>query len=235
MLSRITDTARRRDWFMLAFELTIVVVGVYLGIALGNWNQDRQEQARADELSVRLLAEFESLAAQSEAIAEQNERKLLRVAELILLIETESDVPQAELIEIVNDISTISMPVFPSGTYAELTATGTLSFFEEEELLSPLVTYDQVTKAMQSLFSTLSMQVNPASEVLDRHLSYRTEITEGEPSRSVVAVDLSGLRSDEDMPSALGLFYNYYASLGIGSDAQAELAGAVVEALKSDD
>ena len=37
ILRRITEAFRKQDWFTVAVETLIVVLGVFLGIQLGNW------------------------------------------------------------------------------------------------------------------------------------------------------------------------------------------------------
>jgi hypothetical protein len=41
ILRRITNAFRKQDWFTVLIETLIVVLGVFLGIQLGNWNDDR--------------------------------------------------------------------------------------------------------------------------------------------------------------------------------------------------
>ena len=44
ILRRLTTALRKQDWFTVVIETLIVVMGVYLGIQLGNWNAARGNQ-----------------------------------------------------------------------------------------------------------------------------------------------------------------------------------------------
>jgi hypothetical protein len=44
---RIIEHVRAQDWFAVLIDLVIVVVGVFFGIQVANWNQDRVDRARA--------------------------------------------------------------------------------------------------------------------------------------------------------------------------------------------
>ncbi|MBP8176873.1 MAG: hypothetical protein KAX77_03825, partial [Xanthomonadales bacterium] len=44
---RIIAHVRSQDWFAVFIDLVIVVVGVFIGIQVANWNEDRAERARA--------------------------------------------------------------------------------------------------------------------------------------------------------------------------------------------
>ena len=49
ILRRLTDALRKQDWFTVVIETLIVVLGVFLGIQLGNWNEARAEQRLAED------------------------------------------------------------------------------------------------------------------------------------------------------------------------------------------
>ena len=41
ILRRLTDSFRKQDWFTVAVETLIVVLGVFLGLQVNNWNAAR--------------------------------------------------------------------------------------------------------------------------------------------------------------------------------------------------
>ena len=67
MLSRFRAHARRQDWFAVAIDLAIVIVGVFLGIQASNWNQERHERAEAKELRQQLISNLKANEADLEA------------------------------------------------------------------------------------------------------------------------------------------------------------------------
>jgi hypothetical protein len=44
ILRRIAEAFRRQDWFTVFVETMIVVLGVFLGLQVNNWNQSRADQ-----------------------------------------------------------------------------------------------------------------------------------------------------------------------------------------------
>ena len=42
ILRRITDAFRKQDWFPVAVETLIVVFGVFIGLQVNNWNEERK-------------------------------------------------------------------------------------------------------------------------------------------------------------------------------------------------
>ncbi|WP_300396538.1 hypothetical protein [Henriciella sp.] len=59
ILQRLATSIRKQDWFTVLIETLIVVLGVFLGIQLGNWNEARAETARETELLQALHQEIE--------------------------------------------------------------------------------------------------------------------------------------------------------------------------------
>lgn len=60
MLSRLRAQAARQDWFAVGLEFVILVLGVFLGIQVSNWNQDRLDRAEGKEYQQRLYSDLES-------------------------------------------------------------------------------------------------------------------------------------------------------------------------------
>ena len=49
IVGRAIANLRRRDWASVAIELLVVVIGVFIGLQVDNWNQSRHDAARARE------------------------------------------------------------------------------------------------------------------------------------------------------------------------------------------
>ncbi|MEL6416192.1 MAG: hypothetical protein AAFQ15_14735 [Pseudomonadota bacterium] len=58
MLRRITKHVQDQNWFAVGIDFAIVVIGVFIGIQVANWNEARVEQARGESIKARLVAEF---------------------------------------------------------------------------------------------------------------------------------------------------------------------------------
>ncbi|GJL95757.1 MAG: hypothetical protein DHS20C05_21620 [Hyphococcus sp.] len=54
LLRRITEHVKAQNWTAVALDFFIVVVGVFIGIQVSNWNEARVENALADTFLVRL-------------------------------------------------------------------------------------------------------------------------------------------------------------------------------------
>jgi hypothetical protein len=73
ILRRLAGRLRQQDWFAVTIELVLVMVGVFLGIQVANWNEDRK--ARSTE------------AAHLERIAQDARRDVAQLDEIIRVAE----------------------------------------------------------------------------------------------------------------------------------------------------
>jgi hypothetical protein len=58
ILRRVIKHFRNQEWTAIGIDFVIVVVGVFIGIQVSNWNIAKQQQERANIYSQRLLTEL---------------------------------------------------------------------------------------------------------------------------------------------------------------------------------
>ena len=58
ILRRIAQHVRQQNWTAIGIDFLIVVVGVFLGIQLGNWNAAQADERRGQAYAERLLADL---------------------------------------------------------------------------------------------------------------------------------------------------------------------------------
>ena len=60
LLRRVIQHVKHQDWFAVALDFVIVVVGVFIGIEVANWNSERAGYQRETEALVELRNELEA-------------------------------------------------------------------------------------------------------------------------------------------------------------------------------
>jgi hypothetical protein len=60
ILRRLTTALRKQDWFTVLVEIMIVVLGVFIGIQVSNWNAARLDRAIERDTLIRLHADIEA-------------------------------------------------------------------------------------------------------------------------------------------------------------------------------
>lgn len=59
ILRRVIEHVRRQEWTAIGIDFAIVVVGVFVGIQVANWNEARADEARGRAYAARLTADLE--------------------------------------------------------------------------------------------------------------------------------------------------------------------------------
>ncbi len=65
LLRRVIDHVRSQNWFAVWLDFVIVVVGVFLGIQIGNWNEERVFNDQEEMLLLDLRSEIEDSASRA--------------------------------------------------------------------------------------------------------------------------------------------------------------------------
>jgi len=140
---RVAEHAKAQNWFAVALDLFIVVIGVFIGIEVANWNQtrqDRQEERRYyGQLLVDLRSDLESFA-EAERRADRHDK----AAQLVLDRLSGNAPPEASLGRMATAIhhaGWIYIPPAKRGTYNELVSTGNLGLLRNTHLKTEIANY----------------------------------------------------------------------------------------------
>lgn len=60
ILHNVVEALRRQNWAAIAIELVIVVIGVFVGTQVSNWNQERVERAATKRMLVQFAPELQA-------------------------------------------------------------------------------------------------------------------------------------------------------------------------------
>ena len=58
-LHRVIEHARKQEWTVIGIDLVIVILGVFIGIQVSNWNSERESNARGTVFAERLKADLQ--------------------------------------------------------------------------------------------------------------------------------------------------------------------------------
>jgi hypothetical protein len=158
ILRSLTKHVKDQNWFAVGIDFAIVVIGVFIGIQVANWNEFRAQERRDEVLLERLFDDFER-------IVEEGERRYPQLIETAAntrrLIEAIRDDVEPSLDDATRDWLAASVEVYASfeasPTYDELVATGTLSRVKNAKLRKELNKYSRQREADMVL---LTQQLN---------------------------------------------------------------------------
>lgn len=141
ILQKLATSLRRRDWGAAIIEVGIVVLGIFIGLQVDDWNKARNDGVLELEYAQRLVADFDTMRtenAEGVAIIEQANARLKRVNQLLLEVNGEA---QVDLDQVKSDLG--SLDFFPglqakSAVLEELFSTGNIKVIQDAGLRADL-------------------------------------------------------------------------------------------------
>lgn len=167
ILRSLTRHVREQNWFAVGLDFLIVVIGVFIGIQVANWNDLRVER----DLEQRYLERLETAIAQdiiehddAVSLAEHRERRA------VLLIDALADSSIAEegpsdLFDAIQVAAYSYHPNISDEVYAEMVATGNARIIRDDELRDAIAEY---YSAIEARFQWNYIREHTQLEYLDR-------------------------------------------------------------------
>lgn len=200
ILRRIAEALRSQDWFTVFIEFVIVVAGIFGGLQVSNWNEDRLERKEERASLERLLAEAENAVAYIGREIESAKERIDSQRALLEIMFSDGPIPE-DTVDAEWGFTTLN--IFPAlapvrTTYAELTATGGIRLIRSSSVRDMISLYYadlDFYLAQQSYFRDSSLTAGN-----DPSLAAREYVkAEYDPDREVgrrYVIDWSGLRAD---------------------------------------
>ncbi len=164
LLRRITKHVKEQNWFAVALDFVIVVVGILIAFQITNWNETRQSHAAERALVERLHNEFDTLEDVLEQRQERGEQLVSGTAELINLIR-QGDEPQDK--EAVKRLlllaSRYNAPVASPTVFSDALQSGRLSNLRDDALRDALNSYVISTDWWATVEGPVEPQTDPNS------------------------------------------------------------------------
>lgn len=216
LLRRVMDHVKTQNWTAVALDFVIVVVGVFIGIQVANWNEARAERAQEAAILAQLNAEFLEIENALQKQVTIRERYVADIGRLIAGLERAGPMPEDSVIKraLIALRSTGRRPA-QSAAYLQLTANGELARLSNEDLKQALIQYHTRLERDAFIFPEMmrfvieEMSINkfvdidanapaPAGAAIDVEGDY-DEIR----SKGIRSYDLEGLREHEGRYEAM--------------------------------
>lgn len=189
VIRRIREHVTAHNWFAVAIDVAIVIVGVFLGTQVNNWNESRIEAATAQSYRTRLLDELDFNTRQFRAqVAYYSEVRDHGLAALAMLDDEGAANPRDFLIH-AYQLSQTDTNAPKAYIYGEMSSAGLISLLGDEttqamasDYYLTLATNDRTLKDIFPYRSTIRAVMPFAIQSLirgacgDRNLMHRGRI-----------------------------------------------------------
>ena len=169
ILGRLSKAIREQNWFAVALELVIVVLGVVIGFQVTAWGQARSDRAKEQTYLRQLvvdLTETERVVADTEASRAPSDRAAGQLSRAYRSLERP---PRDSLMQwLIDSLSRrAALPVM--GTVEALIATGDLALIRDDSLRSGITAYAQkMGVSVQSQYQYLERERDAVKSITDR-------------------------------------------------------------------
>ncbi len=142
ILRRLTENIKTQNWFAVVLDFIIVVVGVFVGLQVSNWNDVKKDELSREYYLERLASDL----SQTIALSEDTEAAVVESIAIIERFTTALNDPNSPAEELLAATRAYfgegtlmsGFGVF-WGTYEDLSSTGNFSVLESPELVASLI------------------------------------------------------------------------------------------------
>jgi len=168
---RLYEHVKTHNWFAVVIDLVIVVVGVFIGIQVSNWNADRLERNAAKTYIARIR---EDLAAGVQSLQqEQRYYRAVKAHALDALIGFEKPVDQLDeqfLIDAYNASRLIDRTIERS-TFDQILSTGAMNSIQNIEVWARISIFYRSVESTDQVIERMP----PYRQNLRRHMPYSVQ------------------------------------------------------------
>jgi hypothetical protein len=134
ILRRIITHLRKQEWAAIAIDFLIVVLGVFLGIQLGNWNEARLERAQSAVFTRALAADLHADVRTYRGVAGYYASVRDNAERVLESLEGGAPLSDADLVISAYRASQVALVPGNRSTFEELVSTGRINLITDAAL-----------------------------------------------------------------------------------------------------
>jgi hypothetical protein len=134
ILRRLTQSLKEQNWTAIVIEFVLLVAGVFLGIQVSNWNQERELAKKATVFTERLRNDLRVEAWRFDALNLYYEDVAANVDKTLAALEGKAPLSNEALLVAAFRATQYSEFVQYRATYDELTSTGNIGLIDDLKL-----------------------------------------------------------------------------------------------------
>ena len=141
ILRRLAQNLKQQHWTAIGIELAIVVLGVFIGMQVSNWNEERRDRALERQYLERLREDFASSVSRAQDSIEAMEsqgRKATLMLDSLRACRLDGAGQRADFASGLYMLGRIEPPMLTRGTIDELRSTGRLGIIRSVRLRQAL-------------------------------------------------------------------------------------------------
>ncbi len=144
IIQRLAAAIRRQDWFQVTIEIFIVVIGIFLGLQVSEWNEKREARIEERDYIERLVTELEATIAFNDGVIlelDQSHNKLPLALDMVYSGRL-SDENMEEFEGYFYSGVYFPHPTLQSSAITEMIATGKVAIISSVNIKNEIIRYN---------------------------------------------------------------------------------------------
>jgi hypothetical protein len=134
ILRRLVENLKQQHWTGVFIELAIVVLGVFIGMQVSNWNQQRSTDQQSELFTERLRADLRMEAWSYEYMIHYFGEVQTNAEKALAVLEGRSQASNEQLLISAYRATQFNTPTRRRAAYDEMTATGNINLIKDKSL-----------------------------------------------------------------------------------------------------
>jgi hypothetical protein len=218
ILRRVIKHFRHQEWTAIFLDFLIVVVGVFVGLQVQQWNETRLDREREQILLSRLTADFEAIKVRLNISIEGYQRFINSTEYVYQAVESKTPpASKEERIQFTKALRAITnsyLPAWPSSTFLEIQASGNIDLLQSANLKTALIEYDQATRIAHNAFGLLASRTLKYSPPLFDSIRFKANIEALDGTNSIFIEDFNfqKMTDNSNFLPALSVYITFHAN-----------------------
>ncbi len=151
LLRRVIQHVRKQEWTAIWIDLVIVVVGVFIGIQVANWNAERETKQKSAIFTERLKADLREEAWAYEYLILYNKDILANAEKVLAVMDGEAEMTDEQFVISAYRASQYKYNVRQRAAYDEMISTGSIDLITDTTLRKTAIeiytskTFDEIS------------------------------------------------------------------------------------------
>ena len=157
---RLAEAIKSQNLFIISIEILVLVIGIFVGLRVDDWNQSRKDRAEESVYLEELLQDFE--ANRTALLQSTSNLEEIIPAMTALLEQSAMDTPDRSMDELNDEFRNIHrMPTFfpVKRAFANLTSSGDLKLIRSRALKNALAQYFSASELLGLVQNTHEMEL----------------------------------------------------------------------------
>jgi len=159
LLHRITQHIRDQDWFAVGLDFLIVIVGVFIGIQVANWNDARRDRDSEALYLDRLYQEIIAISPQAEASFQKQRDPLAQIVAVKTFLATGVGIkmPDGHHCGALSQSHIFANTIFYPPTIKGLITTGHIVLVRDDAIRTAILSFDQVNETLRQIRTNIQI------------------------------------------------------------------------------